>query len=38
LLDTARQVLGSKGRVILSVVPSGRRDLAVSGSRSVEVS
>jgi zinc protease len=38
LLDTARQVLGSKGRVILSVVPSGRRDLAVSGSHPVEVS
>jgi zinc protease len=38
LLETAQQVLGNDGRVILSVVPSGRSDLAVAGSRAVEVS
>jgi zinc protease len=38
LLETAQHVLGHGGRVILSVVPSGRVDLAVAGSRAVEAS
>jgi len=38
LHSAARQVLGSAGQVALSVVPSGRADLAVAGSVSVEVS
>ena len=38
LQSTAQQVLGSAGRVVLSVVPSGRADLALPGSTSVEVS
>jgi zinc protease len=37
LVNTARQVLGP-GRVVLSLVPSGRAELAVTGSHTVEVS
>jgi zinc protease len=34
----ARQVLATEGRVVLSVVPLGRTELAIPGSASVEVS
>jgi zinc protease len=38
LLETAQSVIGSKGRVILSLVPTGRLDLGVAGAQAVEVS
>jgi zinc protease len=38
LRDVATRVLGCPGRVVVSVIPHGRADLAVSGSTPVEVS
>ena len=38
LHDVSKQVLGSPGRTLLSVVPSGRPELAVPASTRVEVS
>ena len=37
LAESARQFLGHDRRVVLSVVPAGRADLAVPGSQTVEI-